>query len=38
MSDEIQQNLEEKEFKLITSEDETVHGDNITSTNEHTSK
>ena len=37
-SDEIQQNLEENETKLITSEDETVDDDNLTSTNKHTSK
>ena len=37
-SDKIQQNLEEKESKLITSEDETVDDDNLTSTNKHTGK
>ena len=37
-SDEIQQNLEEKEPKPISSEDETVDNDNHTSTNKNTSK
>ena len=37
-SDEIQQNLEEKEPKLTSSEDETVDDNNHTSTNKHTSK
>ena len=34
----MQQNLEEKEFKLTASEDETVDDDNLTSMNKHTSK
>ena len=37
-NDEIQQNLEEEESKLIISEDETVDDDNLASTNKHTSK
>ena len=37
-SDEIQQNLEEKAPKLISSEDETVDDDNHTSTNKYTSE
>ena len=36
-SDKIQQNLEEKEPKLISSEDETIDDDNYTSTNKHIS-
>ena len=38
MSGEIQQNLEKKEPKLISSEDETVDDANHISTNKHTSK